>query len=306
MNIHLENITLQSTSGPNHFASKLIKYMQKSGVTFNGKEDPNAILCFIESSRRTFNNTPFIQRLDNIYFNVDQNYNLQNANIKRIYDNANGIIFQSNYSKNLITRWFGTHSKSAVIHNGADIEYIESITPAEHTKLDKYEKIWCCASSWRPHKRLNENIRYFLEHSGEKDCLVVAGSGYDKIYKHERIFYVGNLNIEQLISLYKRANSFIHLAYLDCCPNVVVDARASGCEIICASSGGSNEVAGIAATVIQEKEWDYKPLKLYEPPKLDFNKKVKSNYEIDYNMVSVAKKYKLFIEGLISEKNKTV
>ena len=25
-------------------------------------------------------------------------------------------------------------------------------------KLDKYENVWCCASSWRPHKRLNENL----------------------------------------------------------------------------------------------------------------------------------------------------
>ena len=29
MNIHLENVNLQSTSGPNHFANKLIKYLKK-------------------------------------------------------------------------------------------------------------------------------------------------------------------------------------------------------------------------------------------------------------------------------------
>ena len=29
MNIHLENVNINSTSGPNHFAGKLIKYLKK-------------------------------------------------------------------------------------------------------------------------------------------------------------------------------------------------------------------------------------------------------------------------------------
>ena len=88
MNIHLENINLQSTSGPNHFASKLTKYLD---ATFDTGQRPDIRLCFIETHRAQ-NNIPLVQRLDGIYFNKAQNYKFQNTNIKKTYDKAAGVI----------------------------------------------------------------------------------------------------------------------------------------------------------------------------------------------------------------------
>ena len=298
MNIHLENVNLYSTSGPNHFANKLVKYLKKLDVSFNSKDSPYARLCFIESNRTQFDEAPLIQRLDGIYFNSAQNYKIQNHNIKRTHDNASGVVYQSHFNKNLITKYFGMHEKSIVIHNGADVDYIESVDPMQTKILDKYENVWSCASSWRPHKRLRENIRYFLEHSSEKDCMVVAGTIAMKPYEDERIFYVGNLDINQLISLYKRSNYFVHLAWLDHCPNVVVDARASNCQIICSSAGGTQEIAGSDAIIIEEDKWDFEPVRLYEPPQLNFDKKTNNAHDVNYNMDAVAKKYYHFIKDV--------
>ena len=100
---------------------------------------------------------------------------------------------------------------------------------------------------------------------------MIAGANPDYDAQHERIFYAGNLEWDQLISLYKRSKYFIHLALMDHCPNVVVDARAAGCKIICSSSGGTKEIAGINSVIVQDMEWDFKPFKLYEPPTLDFS-----------------------------------
>ena len=119
------------------------------------------------------------------------------------------------------------------------------------------------------------------------------------ILKDDRIHYVGKINFLQLTSLYKRSKYFLHLAWLDHCPNVVVDARASGCQIICSSAGGTKEIAGESAIIIEEEEWNFKPVKLYEPPLLDFSKKIKNNWDVDYNMKNVANKYKSFIEEQI-------
>jgi glycosyltransferase involved in cell wall biosynthesis len=293
MNIHLENVNLNSTSGPNHFAVKLIKYIN---ATFNPKEIPDVRLCFIETHNES--DIPLVQRLDGIYFNTSQNYKLQNSNILRTYNRASGVIYQSNFNKELTIKYFGPHKNSTVIHNGADIDFINKILPLNNSKLDKYDNVWACASSWRPHKRLAENIRYFLEHSAEKDCLVIAGKKNEKIIKHDRIFYVGDISIPNLISLYKRSKYFIHLAWLDHCPNVVVDARASGCKVICSSTGGTKEIAGPDATLIQEEEWDYSPVELYNPPILNFNKKLKNHWKTDYNMRNVAIKYQKFLEGI--------
>ena len=186
-----------------------------------------------------------------------------------------------------------------MIRNGADTEHIATIKTLSSARLDQYEKVWCCASSWRPHKRLQENIRYFLEHSAEKDCLIIAGEKTENIPRQKNIFYVGNLTIAELISVYKRADYFLHLAWLDHCPNVVVDARAAGCQIICSSAGGTQEIAGPEAIVIEEDKWDFQPVPLYHPPPLDYSRKIKNKWEIGYNMDSVAISYYNFLQKSI-------
>jgi hypothetical protein len=66
------------------------------------------------------------------------------------------------------------------------------------------------------------------------------------------------------------------LALLDHCPNVVVEARASGCKIVCSSAGGTKEIAGPDSIVVGDVDWDWKPFELYKPPPLDFSRIVPS------------------------------
>lgn len=294
MKINLDNVNLNSNSGPNSFAKKLVKYVDLIGHSIGSLHEPDAHLCFIETRRHSFEK-PMFQRLDGIYFNTLQNYKQQNFNIKRTYEMASGVIFQSDFNKRLITKFFGEHPNSVVIHNGADVEVISETSPLP---FDRYENLWSCASSWRPHKRLNDNIDYFLNHSGPNDGLMVAGSvNVNEMIKNERIHYVGQLNQKQLFALYKKSKYFLHLAWLDHCPNVVVDARACGATIICSSAGGTKEIAGPEAIVIEEEEWDMSPVNLYNPPKLDFSKKIKNNFDNPYCMKQVAAKYVNFIKN---------
>lgn len=297
MNLVLENVNLNSNSGPNSFGQKLFKYMPSCGVAINNTPEPDAYLCFIESGRTT-HNAPLFQRLDGIYFNSAFDYTAQNSNIKRTYESAAGVIFQSNFNKELTFKYFGPHNNYAIIHNGADLELINSV---EKIKIDKYENIWSCASSWRPHKRLSENIRYFIEHAGPNDGLIVAGK-VDNKFEHERVHYVGELTTEKLFGLYKASKYFIHLAWLDHCPNVVVDAMASGCQIICSSAGGTKEIAGKNAIIIEEKTWDYSPVELYNPPPMDFSHKIQNTWHKNeqFDMNSVCQKYYNFIDGKIN------
>ena len=298
MNLVLDNINLNSNSGPNSFASKLYKYATKEGHKINESVEIDAYLCFIESPRRSYDK-PMFQRLDGIYFNSEFDYNKQNENIKRTYEMADGVIFQSEFNKELTSHYFGLHPNHIVIHNGADIEAIDN-TPM--LQFDRYESLWSCASSWRPHKRLDENIRYFLEHSSQYDGLMIAGDvPPEQRIKEDRIHYVGTLNQRQLFALYKRTERFLHLAWLDHCPNVVVDARACGCQVICSSAGGTREIAGPNAIVIEEEPWNFEPVELYKPPKLNFQKKLdninKTCYNID--MPYVAKQYINFMSKRI-------
>ena len=295
MNIYLDNVDLNSSSGPNHFGKKLKKYLEKLGASINDGA-PDIQLSFIEAQRDA-KGIPLIQRLDGIYFNRMFNYNEQNKNIMNTYTSATGVVFQTEFNRRLTFQYFGHYPNSTIIRNGADLEMINQAAPLENDILAKHDRIWCCASSWRPHKRLRENIEYFLFSSGDNDCLVVAGKTSEMI-QHERVYYVGQLNITTLISLYKASSVFVHLAWLDHCPNVVVDAKACGCEIICSSSGGTKEIAGQDARLILEDEWDLSPTDLYKPPKLNFQrtKKNKDYSDIAIDMTDVAQEYYNFLE----------
>ena len=295
--LRFDNVDFNSRSGPNGFGLKLAKSLLNSGQFLIDNQAPNVQLSFIESKNK-FN--PTILRLDGIYFNNKQDWKLQNNGIKKSYDSCEHIVFQSNFNRDLVTKFFGFRENTSVIRNGTDLKSIKKIEKAKIKGLEDKE-VWLSASSWRPHKRLKENIEYFLHHAPEQCHMLVAGPNPDFNFSAiDRVHYLGNLHWEQLISVMKTASTFVHLAYLDHCPNVVVDARASDCHIVCSSSGGTHEIAGSKSTIIKEFEWDMEPIDLYNPPKMDFSQKLnlKINSEIDIELVS--KEYANVIERVLS------
>ena len=132
--------------------------------------------------------------------------------------------------------------------------------------------------------------------------LAVAGkgSGSESLnYRfNERIKFLDELDYMSLLSLYKRSSTFIHLAYLDHCPNVVVDAQAASCRIICSSTGGTSEIVE-NGTIVVEDEWDFKPCKLYKPPVLKFNSFKHFSMSKNRNIVNCADKYYKILKGVL-------
>jgi glycosyltransferase involved in cell wall biosynthesis len=298
MNIFLENVSLSSTSGPNHFAKKLHKYLSFRGVSFSDKEAYDKKLTFIQSTGQRRDLSMYL-RLDGIYFNSIFDCKKMNYPIRKSYEEAEGVIFQTNFNKELIFKWFGEHPNYRIINNGADIVAIRdnSYNSKMLKGLAKYENIWSCAAEWHPYKRLEENIKYFQAHRGSNDCLVVAGNNPDYIVDDKNIIYAGKLGVEHLMSLFKISKYFLHLAYLDHCPNVVIDARASGCKIICSSAGGTKEIAGMDAIVIEEAQWDFSFIKQKNPPSIEEYKTVNNMFDSKISMTSAAKSYHKFLKG---------
>ena len=292
------NVDFNSRSGPNGFGSKLARQLIKNGHEIVS-ETPHVAISFIQGYVPQVTN---ILRLDGIYFNSEQNWKEMNGPIKQSYDLADAVVCQSRFNKDLVFKYFGKRDNVFVVHNGTDIDAIEKINSA-NTGYSR-EKTWMCASSWRPHKRLSDNIDFFQSHAKEDEVLFVAGSGDVSSIKKandagdQRIKYVGDLSWVQLISLMKASQNFIHLSYLDHCPNVVVDARASNCRIICSSSGGTKEIAGRTATTIDEEIWNFEPLALYSPPDLDFSKKSNLGFDSELDIAETAEKYtKVFLHA---------
>ena len=102
--LRFDNVDFNSRSGPNGFGLKLAKSLVDSGRFLVDSQAPDAQLSFIES-RNKFN--PTILRLDGIYFNNKQDWKLQNNSIKNSYDSCEHVVFQSNFNRDLVTKFFG-------------------------------------------------------------------------------------------------------------------------------------------------------------------------------------------------------
>ncbi len=278
MKVFTHNFNPHSNSGPNKFTRQLFKNLIKNKhIQLSNQQDADIEFFLIQQQFEKVK--PSILRLDGIYFNSEQNYDALNKPIHLSYRNADAVIFQSKFNKELTENWFGKHNNSFIIHNAADENMIKRANPAIFNKLfDENDVVWSCASSWRPHKRLHENIQYFLEKAPENAKFAIAGDGIsnEEVLKYKellnrKLYFLGKLEYQNLLSLYKRSKNFIHLAYMDHCPNVVVDAQAAGCEIVCSSSGGTKEVVTKGIIVQDGYTSTKKPLKLYHPPDLDFS-----------------------------------
>lgn len=289
MKILFDNVNINSSSGPNSFGKRLMNELSKLGHSVGTNlVEPDVQLSFIIANQKR---AKLALRLDGIYFNTRQDWKSLNAPIMQSKNISELVIYQSSFNKLLTEKYFGKHENSVVINNGTCLKTIESIPTLSNNNLNKYSEIWSCASSWRPHKRLKDNIHYFLEKAPSNACMIVAGENPDYVIQYPRVHYVGQLSWEQCVSLYKRSKVFVHLAFLDHCPNVVVDARASGCKLVVASSGGTKEIAGLEATVVDDIEWDMNPLDLYSPPKLDFTKSHHNMIDSNINISVIAKQY---------------
>lgn len=298
MRIHIDNVQWNSRSGPNSFANNLAIAFSHAGHTLvEQHENPDVRLAFIHTT--TFDNVPLVQRLDGVWFNSAQNFVLQNEQLQKTYNAAKLVIAQSQFDKKLIETFFGKHKNEiTVIHNGINVEAVQALDPLDVPQLSNVKRVWSCAAAWRPHKRLSENIRYFLEHADVDDCLIIAGANPDVAVgiNDRRIFFAGDLDKQTLLQLMRSSDIFLHLAWLDHCPNSVIEARAAGCHIICSSSGGTKEIAGLNSTIIEEDEWDFKPCELYKPPQLDFSRKSKGIHDVDVNISSVEIAYETVLK----------
>lgn len=301
MKVLFDNVSFSSPSGPNAFALKLAKQLAMMGHTIADPHDCDVQLSFITTTQRRAST---ILRLDGVWFNTAQDYRQMNEPILQSMLAAEAVIVQTEFDRELVARYLGPHPNVTVIRNGTDVEGILATEPLQSAQLDTHSEVWCCASSWRPHKRLSEDVRYFREHAPTDACLVVAGENPDSQVADPRVFYAGHMDQQTLWGLYRMVaetgGSFVHLPWLGHCDNVLIDARAAGCRVVCTDSGGTKEIAGKGAAVVRDAPWDWQPLELYEPPQLDLSQTYLAGEEAEseLDIAVCAKRYLAVLESV--------
>jgi len=271
MIVHFDNVNLSSSSGPNSFAQRLKKSLEEKGhkVSDRGGDRCDVSLVFIEPSGSPLAKK-VVQRLDGIWFAPNE-FEVKNVGIKSLYQKAHHVVWQSEFDKNMTEKWWGKRSGS-VIRNGIKVLDVSDKNLQEQidSLKTKHEKIFVCSANWHPQKRLNSNVDLFkhLKKKYPTACLIVMGSNGFVIEKD--VYVTGSLKHDQCLQIFKNCDWMIHLAWLDHCPNTVVEAISCGTPVICSEDGGTRELVRDYGVVLKEKSKYNFELSYYDaPPEID-------------------------------------
>jgi glycosyltransferase involved in cell wall biosynthesis len=157
--------------------------------------------------------------------------------IIRLVNIADFVIFQSNYQKIFFKRWGYKGTSNTVIHNGSSPIFEKSCS-GEH-EIHNPIRIVSTSSSSKKVKKCELIAKISLLEGVE---VIHIGNWPEKIKNH-KINIKGILNHEQIASIYRNADYFLHPAVLDVCPNAVIEALYAGLPVIYNGGvGGSPEI----------------------------------------------------------------
>jgi glycosyltransferase involved in cell wall biosynthesis len=270
--IHFSGVNFISTSGPNTFANRLARQFVNMGHELSDQSDYDVALVFIEPSTKLSAYRPIVQRCDGIWFKPEE-FKTHNASIKACYDVADRVIWQSDFDRNMVQKWFGEHD-GTVIRNGIMLPISIPVTSQALIDIRKrYNQVFVCSANWHPQKRLKANVELFQHIRSTiepNSCLLVLGSHPDHMIADKDVFYANSVSYEVYMQVYQLADCMLHLAYLDHSPNSVVEALACGCPVMCPSDGGTKELVGDHGIILQEtQQYDYSLLNYDLPPQID-------------------------------------
>jgi glycosyltransferase involved in cell wall biosynthesis len=312
MKIHFDNCNMSVPTGPNTFARRLAMALIESGhdVGEGDGSDADVSLVFIERSGNPLAKR-VVHRLDGIWFKPDEFNGGKNARIKQTYDVADAVVWQSEFNRAQITKWWGPPNTGIVVHNGIKLEpETQLVIPVLAEIRNLYDKVFVCSSNWHPQKRLATNIELFL-HLREKfypdSCLIIMGNNPDAIIPSPNIFYTGGLSEKECAQTYAIANWMIHLAWLDHCPNVVIEALSQGTPVICSNDGGTKELVKDFGVTLNEAQPYELTLEDYDnPPVIDVTQvssplpdKNLLGQHADIDITNVSKKYVELFESIL-------
>ena len=273
LKIHFSNVNWNSRNGPSSFASRIAEQFKSKDIEIVDKNSNYDIfLAFFEPSSQPRPGCKIVQRLDGIWTKPEE-FLTRNKLIKFTYEHAHHTIWQSEFDKNMTVCHWGKRT-GTIIHNGILLEKKE-VTNDELLKIrNRYDHIFVSSANWHRQKRLKENIELFLKikEKMNNSCLLVLGRDVDYNHRGNDVWYTGSIPHEICLQIYSMADWMIHLAWLDHCPNVVVEAISQECPVICSSSGGTKEIVKNNGLIITEnQEYNYELVDYDDPPPLKLN-----------------------------------
>lgn len=311
-------------SGPKVFLNRLKDSILKQNLC-NIKSPflPFFDIALYSVYQKNYFNKNYVMRVDGIYFdNKDTtgNSKLYNNQIFESIINSKGVIYISDFSKQMVHKFYGKlNLPEIIIHNKVPLNLFSpnGQNYRQELGIDKNDRVLITSAHWRRHKRLKETIELlkFLNNQNNHNYKLIVLGGVKKTSYNDNIFYIGEVNPDLLSKWYRSADIYVHLAWIEPCGNTQIEAMASGLPVICCNNGGIGETvkkanAGIVVDCDDNFEMDY--IDYYNPPEPNYLKLVdavnkifdnlsKFKNEINYEYLNIdigAQQYYQFIRGI--------
>jgi glycosyltransferase involved in cell wall biosynthesis len=212
-------------------------------------------------------------------------YRYLNRTLRRNVDIADGFIFQSAFSRDMVQRLCGAlpEKPTHTIFNGVDLEQFTP-APVENGESGRggairilvSHKHWAVKRSWMIPRIIAQmkslagrEIRVRVLGGDTSNPLPGSPTPLGMMKKNARRYgvlgefdFIGHVPPEKLPEYYRWAHLMLNLSFADPCPNVVVEALASGLPVIGPSSGGLAELVDRSQWLVDSGE---DPFLLYNP-----------------------------------------
>ncbi|MBI3090377.1 MAG: glycosyltransferase family 4 protein [Candidatus Tectomicrobia bacterium] len=195
----------------------------------------------------------------------------QNARLRRIYQRAAYVLYQSEFSRACARRFLGADPcPGEVLYNAVDVQRFQ---PRKARSWDPRRPVFLTTGVFVRFERLEPAVRAVaaLVRGGCDARLLIAGElrfegGAARLAAlleeegvAERVELLPPYSLAEAPSIYQRADLFLHMKYNDPCPSVVIEAMACGLPVVCAGTGGTPELigeeeAGVAVPSVMD--WD--------------------------------------------------
>lgn len=204
-----------NNTGKGLFLRRLIPSLQEIGVACRFRPKGCDVALGI-SKWLTNTNLPKVLRLDGIHLTGS------NEKIRKSMKQSNALVYQSRFAKSYIKSHMKVPKRlEFVIYNGADPrDYLSSAARCGYLM----------AAHWgnRKHKCLRAHIEYAAAHPD--DTFYLAGAC--RVKPTANLHCLGDLAPQAMVDYQRRCKGLVYLADLDWCPNVVVESRVAGMEIV--------------------------------------------------------------------------
>jgi glycosyltransferase involved in cell wall biosynthesis len=188
-----------------------------------------------------------------------------NLQLKEDIQRVDHVIYQSQWVKTLADQYLAPRTKAfSVVYNGVNMDTFKPL-PQKRKKMHLLT-----AGHIRHEYMLNTILPIFLKLKKEFSLGLIVAGPMDVINRQtfeqarnqhprefEDVIYLGPISHARLPSVYQQGDVFIHPRAGDGCPNVVVEALASGLPVVCPKWGGTAELIGKGGIAVEAGAWDY-------------------------------------------------